>query len=598
MAQAAVEANIRYNMNVDVDYERAFINVTQAVRYTNTSGVPLSSLVFNVPPLAFNGFTLSTASMGETPLTTTQAGTQLEIVLPSPVAPGDYALVTLRWWGQLPASNGRYGAAEGVLILGDWYPMLAVQRNGMWEKHQYTTIGDAFFSEAADYSVSVTVPPTVTVAASGRQVSRNGSTWSFQAQGARDFAMGVSSRFQTVSGSVDATTITVYYLPDSSEAAKASLDIAEQAMRWYNQKIGPYPFAALSIVQSPLAGQHNAQEHAGLFFLRSDTFVPGVVGVYAAHELAHAWFFAAVGNDQIRQPWMDEGLVTSVSLDFYKEQHPDEYSGLWGSWGGTPDIFTSTLPMNRGIGDFDNGSVYFFTVYRQGATFLRAVRDAIGDEAYWKALQTYYKQYSGAIAEPRDLLRVLQAAAPNVDLLPIFRTYLDYPFLKYTNLALDIGGAEGQVWEGKAAAPVTVSADSPTVTLAVTLDARPVITYTGAPTVTSFSVDTASLAHGKHEIVATVEDIGLNRTQMRRSFQVYRPTSTPEPTATHTPRPSPTPPPTATKVPTIVATALPSPAPQVATGRSYGTTWAVVSGAGLAGAGLIVAAIWLRRRSG
>ena len=128
------------------------------------------------------------------------------------------------------------------------------------------------------------------------------------------------------------------------------------------------------------------------------------------------------------------------------------------------------MPLNRVITDFDNGQVYFYVVYRQGSTFFQAVREAMGAEAYWKALRTYRDQHTGGIARPQELLRAFQSAAPSVDLRPVFRQFLDYPFLQYRTLALAIGGPADDVWTGVKAVPISVTADSPTYTLSVLLD--------------------------------------------------------------------------------------------------------------------------------
>ena len=260
------QSAIHYTMTVDVDYERAFLNVDQAVRFTNDSDRALGSVVFNVPPAAFNAFTLSSAAVGEVAVKPSEDGAILDIPLPEPLASGETTVVTLRWWGQLPYSNGRYGAADGVLVLGDWYPMLAVLQNGLWERHQYMPRGDAYFSEVADYEVAVSAPPTVTIASSGQTISNKAGEWVFRAEDARDFALALSSRYQTLARKVDGVDLTVYYLPEQAEGAKSAMEITDQAMRWYAKRIGPYPFPGLAVVQVPNGdGQHTAQEHAALF---------------------------------------------------------------------------------------------------------------------------------------------------------------------------------------------------------------------------------------------------------------------------------------------------------------------------------------------
>lgn len=540
-----------YTFTLDVDYDKAFLNVEQTIAHR--AEFTLTSLIFNVPPAApaFAAFNLSSATLGATPVSFKQTGIVLEIPLPQPVAAGQSISVTLRWWGQVPFSDGRYGAADGVILLGNWYPQLAVMRQGVWQQHQYTSIGDAFFTDVADFDVTVTTAANVTIAASGQQTGRKSGQWTFRAESARDFALALSSRFQTQSRKVDGVPLTVYFTGERAEAARVALDVAEQSLRWYVQRLGPYRFPALAIVQSPNGQQkHNAQEHSGLFSVRAEVFTPSTVGVYVAHELAHAWFFASVGNDQIRQPWLDEALATSVSLDFYRDMNAREYAALWGVWGGATKDFNETAPLNRGIMDFDNGSAYFWTIYRQGASFMRDVREAMGDDAYWRALRAYADDFAFAVAEPQDLLRALRQAAPQADLLPIFRRYLDYDFLKYASLDVGIGGEEGALWQGTVQAPITVTAESPTLTVTVYLDGKVMTTTNGALTAT---IDTQTLADGAHTLAVKADDQGLNRKTVERTFRVSHPT----PTAT----PSPTAEPGATAQPTARPSATPPASP-------------------------------------
>lgn len=561
-AAAAREPAIHYTIVVDVDYEKAFLNVTQTVAVRNRTASPLSSLVFQATPAApaFNAFTLSSATVSGSAVNWSQDGTVLEIPLSPALAAGEMVSVTLTWWGQVPPSNGRYGVADGVIALGNWYPQLAVLHDGAWAKHQYTAIGDAFFSEVADYDVTVNVAANVTVAATAPPLSRSGGKWVYHAEDVRDFALGLSANFATLTRKVDNVTITVYHQRANAEGAKVGLDTAERAMRWYANKLGPYPFASLAIVELPGGGEHNAQEHAGLFFIRSDFFTPLLAGEYTAHELAHAWFFAAVGNDQVRDPWVDESLVTSISMDFYRETSPREYSGLWGKWGGRPEEFTNSPVINLGINDFKagEGGAYFWTIYRQGAMFFNLVRETLGDDAYWRALRQYYLEYKGGIARPQDLLRALRQASTNTDLVPIFRQYFDYPWLKLPNLTLEIGGADGGAVQGQLSVPITVTADSPTVTLDVLLDGAALTSAGGS---TSVAIDTLALANGQHTLRAVADDHGLNRVERTRSFVVANPTPTPTTTPTLPPGvPTPTATSVATPQPSPTAPATPPPA--------------------------------------
>ncbi len=65
------------------------------------------------------------------------------------------------------------------------------------------------------------------------------------------------------------------------------------------------------------------------------------------HEAAHEWFYSLVGNDQVKDPWLDESLAQYATLRYYAEQYGEagasgireSFYGRWDSCraGGHPD---------------------------------------------------------------------------------------------------------------------------------------------------------------------------------------------------------------------------------------------------------------------
>ncbi len=58
-----------------------------------------------------------------------------------------------------------------------------------------------------------------------------------------------------------------------------------------------------------------------------------------------------------------------------------------------------------------NQTYYGAIVYAKGALFLQALREEIGDEAFFAALQKYYAANKYKIATPEDLLNAFEEAA-------------------------------------------------------------------------------------------------------------------------------------------------------------------------------------------
>src|SRR5205814_5519471 len=106
-------------------------------------------------PAYFRAFTLRSATVAGRAAPTNLDGVILDVKLPSPLLPGASTTVELAYTVQVPSpGSNRFGSAGGIIALGNWYPVLYPFRDGGWLTHQYTPIGDAFVTEAADYDVT------------------------------------------------------------------------------------------------------------------------------------------------------------------------------------------------------------------------------------------------------------------------------------------------------------------------------------------------------------------------------------------------------------------------------------------------------------
>ena len=64
-------------------------------------------------------------------------------------------------------------------------------------------------------------------------------------------------------------------------------------------------------------------EYPGLIMTNATSFYSGsffdgwALADGVSHEIAHQWFYAAVGNREYREGWIDEGFATLLERDFY-----------------------------------------------------------------------------------------------------------------------------------------------------------------------------------------------------------------------------------------------------------------------------------------
>jgi hypothetical protein len=129
---------------------------------------------------------------------------------------------------------------------------------------------------------------------------------------------------------------------------------------------------------------------------------PGTVQGTTSHEVAHQWFYGLVGNNQGRDPWLDEGLATWAESRFEGELEtlpgrlvPQEARNRLGE----PMAYWSA-----------NRSAYYRGVYVQGAQALAALGDP---DLVDCALRVYAAVNAHRIARPADFLRSAAAVFPD-----------------------------------------------------------------------------------------------------------------------------------------------------------------------------------------
>jgi aminopeptidase N len=356
----------------------------------------------------------------------------LQVRLPQSLSPGERIRIEFEFQGRVPLdfggeqspwAYGIYNISRSVLALSSWYPILAVNDEKGWHLDRVSGFGDSVFSETALYTVNVTLPKDMVLVATGVEVGREQSgdqiTHHLVSGPMRDFFIAASPEFQVVSQTVDGTQLNAYYLPGYDSAGATALDVAASSLDIYNQHFGSYPYAELDIVQAPMRNALGV-EYPGIVLIGASLYDnpdDPSFAVTTAHEVAHQWWYNLVGNDVFAEPWLDEGLTTYSSGVYYqKEFGEDAYRGLTSYWqsgwdelvkDGKDDVVTQDMQYFEGLGD---PRVYSRVVYTKAALFFKTMREAIGDQAFFAALQDYYQANQYQVATSYDLLANFEEA--------------------------------------------------------------------------------------------------------------------------------------------------------------------------------------------
>ena len=423
-----------YTMDVYLDYAGHTLDVQQRIDYTNVTSQTLPNLMLNVHPNHSRGaFELNDIKVdldGEAvqpevfPLDVT-----LRVELPRPLQPDEHVALFMDYTLNLPKINpgeefsgGGFGYSSRAVSLGNWYPVMAPYREDKgWYALTYFPVGDPYVTEVADYDVSITTTEGVVIAGTGRE-THTGNQWRYEAEQARSFAFAASDRYLVSSAEVGNVTVHSYCFPANEEPGQVALETAAQAMELFVELYGPYPYADYRLAETEFAG---GLEFSGLTFLGSTLYdeYDGTTRTplipLTAHEVSHQWFYSLVGNDQVTQPWLDEAPAEYSAFLFYERYLPDD-TDWW--WFYAVDQWVPTGKIDSIIYEFRDNREYMDAVYRRGAQFMRDLRAAMGDPAFFGFLAEYQRRYAYQLATSRDFFALVQEFT-TADLVPLQEEY-------------------------------------------------------------------------------------------------------------------------------------------------------------------------------
>ena len=436
-----------YEIDVTFNPYSKRIDCIQQVKYTNKEEANLWALYFHVYPNAFkhaeksvfpkeemdraypNGFSpgfieLNKVLLEGAPVAYTFEGYSddiLMIPLEEPLKPGDRLEVFLEYSVVMPNSPGRFGYFDNTYNLGNWYPILCVYDERGWNLEPYHSLGDPFYSDIANYYVRITAPFEFVIAATGEETrvieGDEEKIWEFKGHKVRDFAWVASQKFQRSSAVVGDTTIYSYYY--THDRGKKALEFAASALEIFNDLFGAYPYKNLSIVQTDFF--IGGMEYPRLVMIDGSLYdgdQDDWLELVTVHEVAHQWWYGLVGNDEVHDSWLDEGLTEYSTILYYGQRYgreEEEYKyqtyinkGKFQLFRIYRDSEDTDETIHRPLYEFKDWLEYDSLVYGKGAIMFHELRQEMGDEIFFEVLREYFESNKFQNAKPEDLYRACQ----------------------------------------------------------------------------------------------------------------------------------------------------------------------------------------------
>ncbi|MCC7163951.1 MAG: M1 family metallopeptidase [Anaerolineae bacterium] len=431
-----------YTINWEINDDLSQIQGQQRVIFANNTGAPLYQIYFrlfaNYPHGAGDIRINSVETRGRAlPYTLEAEDTALRVELDRPLAPGEVQILTLEYTIDVPSMNTiRYGEfirSEWVTTLPSLYPIVPRYDQNGWHLQVPPAYGDLVFADSSVYDVRITAPSRYNVITSGQLIeeSSNGSRTTRRFIGApmRDFDVNLTDSLTAASTQLDDITINSWFLPEHAEPGQRALNWTRDAIIVFENRFGPYPFKELDIVESPTSA--GGIEYPGLYTLSTRLYGdPGQLNFFefaAVHETAHQWFYSTVGSDQVNHPWLDEALAQYATLVYFEDRYGPEQGRIIQEQYFDPQYETAKQkygdsPAGLPIGAYDEEAYNAF-IYAKGPKFFQAVRERIGDSAFFAALENYYADFKFRVAYPSDLVNAFNAASGE-DITPLYRQWI------------------------------------------------------------------------------------------------------------------------------------------------------------------------------
>ena len=393
---ATVPTRTQYQLDVNLNYASGVLTVIERIDYTNNTGAALETLPLVIPPAQQAGV-FSLISLIETPSQTTLPAnfeqTTLTLDLPDPLMADETLSLNLIYTLQIPEGNHLLGRTDRQLLLTDWFPFIPPYRpNSGWLIEAPGPVGEYLAYPLADYDVRLKLSAPLeglVVAASAPRLSDAMEGQHYTAENVRNVTFALSPYLIEYTHTVEDVTVKAYVFPNHTPLGQRAADLASEAWSLYETLYGDNPRQFLAVIEADL---NDGMEYDGAFLLSENYFntadktPQNYYELLIVHETAHQWFYAQVANDQAVEPWLDEAFATYSELLYLEATHP-ELTDWW--WDYRVNAYQPSGWVDSTIYDHNRFRPYVNAVYLRGVQFLDALRQRIGDPAFFAVLRDF-----------------------------------------------------------------------------------------------------------------------------------------------------------------------------------------------------------------
>ncbi|KOG88156.1 M1 family metallopeptidase [Streptomyces varsoviensis] len=282
-------------------------------------------------------------------------------------------------------------------------------------------------SDKAAFDIRIKAPKGLTGVSNGRLVSTRDegsdtvSHWRETKPMATYLATATIGKFDVRTGKTPGG-IPVYVAIDPTLQNTGQVDVyglTSEITDYWATVFGPYPFEETGAIvdDMPQAGFSLETQTKPIYSaVRSENTI--------AHELAHQWFGDSVSVAEWKDIWLNEGFATYASWLWNEHKgRGSAHDAFLAAYNRYPagDTFWTTV-----VADPQRDTMFANAVYQRGAMALQALRERIGDKAFFELLPAWTKQNRYGNAEIDDFVDLAEEISGK-SLDGLFETWIYEP---------------------------------------------------------------------------------------------------------------------------------------------------------------------------
>ena len=370
--------------------------------------------------------------------------TVVELPLAEPVQPGSTIEVQFKFTAQLPEVFARTGYKGDFHLVGQWFPKIGVRVDSpsgeRWEC-QPLHINTEFFADFGTYDVTLTVPNTHVVAATGVLVSAKDiggqmRTYTYHAEDVHDFVW-MADPYMIVDKTTGRTPyigvakvedgtveVRVYARPGQEAFARRHLQAAIGSIERFSHYFVPYPWPIMTIVDPPPEAADGAggMEYPTLVTTAGDSVFarPGVrlPEYVTVHEVGHNWFQGILASNEPLEAWLDEGVNEWADVHVMQDLYGRRGNAIdWAGWQAdmahlrtaiAGDLADLPSPIATAAYAFVDNESYGKATYMGTAAVLLTLEKHVGSAKFLAAMKAYAKEFAFKHPTGRDFYATLE----------------------------------------------------------------------------------------------------------------------------------------------------------------------------------------------